>query len=129
MLADGHRLLWKYDDRDRRRGRHAFVAPSRRVSRTARGILIASPERQGVATRAYILIDTAQGRAPRIARTLRSVPEVEVADRVTGSCDLIAVVDAQDLSAVADLVTKRIHTIGGIVRITTCLAITSGRST
>ena len=82
-----------------------------------------------MATRAYILIGTAAGRAPQIARTLRSVPEVEAADRVTGSCDLIAVVDALDLSAVADLVTKRIHTVGGIVRITTCLAIHSVRST
>ena len=81
-----------------------------------------------MATRAYILIETEAGRAPRIARTLHRVPEVEAVDRVTGSCDLIAVVDTPDLSAVADLV-KRIHTIGGIVRITTCLAITSGRST
>ena len=69
------------------------------------------------------------GRAPRIARTLLSVPEAEAANLVTGTCDLIAVVDAPNLSAVADLVTKRIHTVGGIVHITTCFEITDGRST
>ena len=91
-----------------------------------RGLLITSPRRQSVATRAYILIGTAAGRVPRVAKRLQRVPEIEAVDLVTGAFDLIAVVDAPDLSAVADLVTMRIHTIDGIGGITTCLAMSGG---
>ena len=81
-----------------------------------------------MATRAYILIEAKPGRAPHLGKTLRRVPEVESADVVTGSCDLLVVIEAPNLSAVADLVTKRIQTTDGIVHITTCLAMTAGRS-
>ena len=73
-----------------------------------------------MAARAYILIGTAAGRAPLVARRLRRVGEIEAVDLVTSACDLIAVVDAPDLSAVADMVTKRTPPIDGIARITTC---------
>ena len=42
-----------------------------------------------MATRAYILIEAKPGRAPHLGKTLRRVPEVESADVVTGSCDLL----------------------------------------
>ena len=80
-----------------------------------------------MATRAYILIETTAGKAPSLAKTLRGVPEVESADLVTGSCDLIVVIEAPNLSAVANLVTKRIQPTDGVAHITTCLAMTSGR--
>ena len=73
-----------------------------------------------MATRAYILVETKAGRAPRLARALLRVPEVKSAD---------VVIDTPNLSAVADLVTKRIQTTDNVVHITTCLAMTSGRST
>ena len=81
-----------------------------------------------MATRAYILVEAKAGKACRLARTLRCVPEVESADVVTGACDLIVVIEAPDLSAVADLVTKRIQATDSVAHITTCLAMTGGRS-
>ena len=82
-----------------------------------------------MATRAYILVETKAGRAPRLARALLRVPEVKSADVVTGPCDLIVVIDTPNLSAVADLVTKRIQATDNVVHITTCFAMISGRST
>ena len=44
-------------------------------------------------TSAYILIETAVGKSRDIANTLRSVPEVETVDTVTGPYDIIALVE------------------------------------
>ena len=76
-----------------------------------------------MATRAYILIETAVGRSREVATGLRALPGVETVDPVTGPYDIIAVVGATDLNAVGDLVTGQIHTIGGIVRTVTCLSV------
>jgi DNA-binding Lrp family transcriptional regulator len=82
-----------------------------------------------VATRAYILVETKTGSAPRLARALLRVPEVKSADVVTGPCDLIVVIDTRNLSVVADLVTKQIQATDSVVHITTCFAMASGRPT
>jgi DNA-binding Lrp family transcriptional regulator len=51
---------------------------------------------------------------------------VKTVDSVTGPYDIIAIVVAPDLNAVGDLVSSRIHTIDGIVRTVTCLAVGTG---
>ena len=73
-------------------------------------------------TKAYILIDTVVGKAQDVAGELRSVPGVETVDRVTGPHDIIAVVEAPDLTAVGDIVTSQVHRINGIERTVTCLS-------
>ena len=74
-------------------------------------------------SKAYVLIETTVGESRQIANTLRSLPEVEAVDVVTGPYDIIAAVEARDLNAVGDLVTGRIHAINGIVRTITCLSV------
>ena len=76
-----------------------------------------------MATKAYILIETAVGRSRVVSSELRGLPGVETVDSVTGPYDIIAVVAADDLNAVGDLVTSRIHTIEGILRTVTCLSV------
>ena len=78
-----------------------------------------------MSTKAYILIETAVGKSRDVADSLRALEGVENVDGVTGPYDIIAVVAAQDLNAVGDLVTSQIHTINGIVRTVTCLAVSS----
>ena len=78
-----------------------------------------------MATKAYILIETAVGKSRDVADALRSLPGVQTVDAVTGPYDIIAVVAAPDLNAVGDLVTSQIHTINGIVRTVTCLSVGS----
>jgi DNA-binding Lrp family transcriptional regulator len=112
------------------RGSGALIVALRcYVPQTDRSVLMKSPRRQDLATKAYILVKTKSGRAPRLAKTIRCVPEVESADLATGVCDLIVVINAPNLSAVADLVIKRIQATDSVVHITTCLATTTGRST
>ena len=76
-----------------------------------------------MATKAYILIETAVGQLKNVAAELSALPGVETVDPVTGPYDVIAVVDAPDLNSVGDLVTSRMHSIKGIIRTVTCLSI------
>ena len=78
-----------------------------------------------MATKAYILIETAVGRSRDVVGALTSLPGVRTVDAVTGPYDIISVVEAPDLNAVGDLVTSEIHTINGIVRTVTCLSVGS----
>jgi len=74
-------------------------------------------------TKAYILIETAVGKSRDVSSALHSLSGVETVDPVTGPYDIIAVVAANYLNAVGDLVTSQIHTIDGIVRTVTCLSV------
>ena len=78
-----------------------------------------------MATKAYILIETAVGKSRDVAGALRALQGVETVDTVTGPYDIISVVAAPDLNSVGDLVTTNIHTINGIVRTVTCLTVGS----
>ena len=79
-----------------------------------------------MATKAYILIETAVGKSRDVTSSLGSLQGVQTVDVVTGPYDIVVVVQAPDLNAVGDLVTSQIHTISGIVRTVTCLSV--GRS-
>ncbi len=79
-----------------------------------------------MATKAYILIETAVGKSREVSTVLRNLPGVENVDPVTGPYDIIAVVGAPDLNAVGDLVTSQVHTIDGIKRTVTCLSVGGG---
>lgn len=74
-------------------------------------------------TKAYVLIETAVGKTRDVLMSLRSVDGVREADAVTGEYDVVAVVEAESLNAIGDLVTGNIHTIGGIQRTTTYLSV------
>ena len=74
------------------------------------------------ATRVYVLVETAVGRASGIAATLRGVPDLVSVDSVTGPYDIIIVLEAESSAEVAELVTEHVHTIAGVLRTVVCLA-------
>ncbi|HEX77485.1 MAG TPA: Lrp/AsnC family transcriptional regulator [Dehalococcoidia bacterium] len=76
-----------------------------------------------MATKAYILIETAVGKTKEVAEALRKLEGVKAVDPVTGPYDVIVVVEGVDLNAIGDLVTGSIHPIAGITRTVTCLTI------
>ena len=78
-----------------------------------------------MATKAYILIETAVGTSKSVSDQLREINSVVRVDAVTGPYDIIAVINAPDLTTVGDLVTAQIHGIDGIVRTITCLSMGS----
>ena len=73
-------------------------------------------------TKAYVLIEVAVGKAKAVADEILSLEGVKTVDVVMGTFDIIAVVNASDVSAVASLVTGDIHTIDGVLRTQTGLA-------
>ena len=76
-------------------------------------------------TKAYLLIETAVGKTRDVATTLTGLPGSATVDVVTGPYDIIAVVSGEDMTVVGDLVTGHIHTVTGVVRTVTCVAVTS----
>ncbi len=78
-----------------------------------------------MATKAYVLIETAVGKTRDVVAALRQVKGVSSVDVVTGPYDIIAVLETEDLNAVGELVTGNVHTISGIVRTVTCLAVSA----
>ena len=78
-----------------------------------------------MATRAYLLVETAVGKTRDVATTLQSLEGIETVDVVTGPYDIIAMISADDMAVVGNLVTGHIHTVPGVVRTVTCVAVGS----
>ena len=76
-----------------------------------------------MANRAFILIETAVGKTREVAGALRATEGIQSVDVVTGPYDIIAVVDSPDINAMGSLVTEMIHSVGGVVRTVTCVAV------
>ena len=76
-----------------------------------------------MATKAYLLVETAVGKTRDVAGTLGSLDGVGIVDIVTGPYDIIAVIEGDDMSVVGNVVTEKIHTVDGVVRTVTCVAV------
>ncbi|MYC32422.1 MAG: Lrp/AsnC family transcriptional regulator [Chloroflexi bacterium] len=76
-----------------------------------------------MATKAFLLVETAVGRTRDVANTLRGLDGIESVDVVTGPYDIIAIIVGDDMSVVGGLVTEKIHTVVGVVRTVTCVAV------
>ena len=74
-------------------------------------------------TKAYVLMEVAAGQVPAVTAALREVPGLVSVDSVMGPYDIILVIQADGLAAAHDLVTEHVHSISGVARTVTCLAI------
>ncbi len=72
--------------------------------------------------RAYILIETQVGKSRDVLAALQALSDVPSVDIITGEFDMIALVEAPDMMAMADLVTGQIQSIPGVTRTITCVA-------
>ena len=75
-----------------------------------------------MATRAFILIETDVGRAKQVAEALRRMAQVRDADVVTGTIDVIALIETADISAMAEVITGQIQGVRGVHRTITCVS-------
>jgi len=76
-----------------------------------------------MSTKAYVLIEIAVGKSNEVTNAIKGIRGVKSVDQVTGSYDVITVIEAASLNEIGDLVTSKIHPIPGISRTVTCLAI------
>lgn len=77
--------------------------------------------------KAFVLIETKVGKTIDVVNALKSVEGVLSADPVTGTYDVIAIVEGLDVNAVGNLITKGIHTINGVDKTVTCIAMELSR--
>jgi DNA-binding Lrp family transcriptional regulator len=73
--------------------------------------------------KAYVLIKTRVGETVDVVRALRKLPGVVSADVTFGPYDAVAVVSADALDAIGDLVTGTIHSTPGVIETLTCLVV------
>lgn len=76
-------------------------------------------------TRAYILIETVVGRTGEVSAALEAMPAMIRVDTVTGPYDVIAIVEAEDLPALGNLISEDMHSIMGIVKTVSCLSVSA----
>ena len=83
-----------------------------------------------MATRAYILIESAVGTARAVCKGIQAVnladARVLSVEAVTGPFDIIALLESDDLDKMGRAVTEGIQRLQGVQRTTTCLVIKSG---
>jgi DNA-binding Lrp family transcriptional regulator len=84
----------------------------------------------GKRVKAYVLIETAAGKAKDVKKALGRVKggasTMVHLDGITGPFDFIAIVEGPSLDAIGRLVTDDIGTIDGVTRTTTCVAMAIG---
>ena len=78
-----------------------------------------------MSAKAFVLIETVVGKNKDVVSALRQLPGVKSVDVVTGPYDIIAIVEGETLNDIGEVVTSKIHPIGGISRTVTCLALSS----
>ena len=80
-----------------------------------------------MAAKAYILIEATIGRSRDVARAIQALrPAVAESYLITGPYDVVAIIAGKDADTISASVTELIHSIPGIARTVTCLAIPSG---
>ena len=73
--------------------------------------------------RSFILIEIAAGYSQGLVNSLGCHEGIIDVVRVTGSIDAIATVEAETMEQVSTTVTDKIHSLQGVVRTTTCVAL------
>ena len=73
--------------------------------------------------RAFILIEMAAGYSTALVSSLVGQEGIVNVVRVTGPIDVIATIEAPTIQAISTLINDTIHTLAGVVRTTTCVAL------
>lgn len=73
--------------------------------------------------KAYVLINVRTGSLKEALRNLQRVPGVLEANMTFGPYDVVAVVEAENINKLGDLLASEIQPIPGILETLTCLAV------
>jgi len=76
-----------------------------------------------MSAKAFVLIETAVGKTKEVVSVLNKLKGLKSVDTVTGPYDIIAVIEAENLNLIGDIITDKIHIVEGIARTVTCLAV------
>ena len=73
--------------------------------------------------KAYVLIKVRAGDVKEVVRQLRKTNQVLEANMTFGPYDVVAVLDADDLSKMGNLIASSVQPIPGVEKTMTCLAV------
>ena len=73
--------------------------------------------------KAYILIKIRAGEVKEVVRQLRKIDHIVEANMTFGPYDAVAVVEAQDIGTIGNLIAASIQPIPGVEQTLTCLAV------
>ena len=71
---------------------------------------------------AFVLIGMVAGHSSNLVTSLENQQRVEAVHRVTGPYDVIAVLRAENINTISEMVANEIHSLPGVVRTTTCVS-------
>ncbi len=72
---------------------------------------------------AYVLIRTHPGKARNVAEAIAKIAGCRSVCAVTGRYDVIALLEAEDLKGLGDLILQKVHTIDGVERTETAVVV------
>ena len=75
---------------------------------------------------AYVFVECTRGKPSQVADALLKIPGVEMAHAVTGAYDVIAFVTVESMGALADVLSRRIHGLAGVLKTTTNVVVEAG---
>lgn len=73
--------------------------------------------------KAFILFNVNIGTIPEVVHNLRRLPAVQSAEMTFGEYDIVAVVETENINALARMVAQEIHPMPGVQRTHTCMAV------
>ena len=73
-----------------------------------------------MARKAFVLLETAPGKAREVSASIKQVKGVRSVDVVSGPYDVIAVVEAEDFTELGEIVTTMIAPVSGVSRWVVC---------
>ncbi len=68
---------------------------------------------------AYVFVDCTQGRALDVAKKLSTVDGVASCHAVTGPVDVIAFIEAPDITEIGKFIVEKIQSVEGVLRTST----------
>lgn len=72
-----------------------------------------------MAIRAYVFVEVTPGKAGQVAEAAAKLPGVKMAHAVTGAYDIVAFVEAKDVTALGEFISTRLHRLPGVLKTTT----------
>ena len=76
-----------------------------------------------MATKAFILIETVVGKNREVVSVIQQLKGIKSVDSVAGPYDVIAVIEADNITEIGDIITSNLHTIDGVARTVSCLVV------
>ena len=69
-----------------------------------------------MSVQAYVFIETSQAKAKEVRRNVEEISGVLSANAVTGPYDVIALIEASDISVLGEFVVAKIQGVPGVIR-------------